>query len=210
MFETRVFKAILLLFLAHNTWGMHMKPSLEKAQCDRWLKECLPIHQMGWTHSSSSLHLINLESRPGLLLYPVNSWCYPANSQVCRLDPSFYGAEIPRKYASFLFTKLIMASNSNKRRKLERIGNGSILIEMCNIECNVCTWFYIDDIGLPYPYSAWVVFEPAIWFQQSPNFLALPDVHLPSTDRFSLHHQGPCQPNEVFVPSLVGQLGVCR
>ena len=35
MFETHAFKAIMLLFLAHNSWGMHMKPNLEKAQCDR-------------------------------------------------------------------------------------------------------------------------------------------------------------------------------
>ena len=38
MCEARLFRTLLLLFLIHNTYEMHVKPSLEKAQCDRLLK----------------------------------------------------------------------------------------------------------------------------------------------------------------------------
>ena len=50
MCEARLFRTLLLLFLIHNTYEMHVKPSLEKAQCDRLLKKCFFSDQWSVDH----------------------------------------------------------------------------------------------------------------------------------------------------------------
>ena len=97
MCEARLFRTLLLLFLIHNTYEMHVKPSLEKAQCDRLLKKMFLFWSViSWSHLC----------RPGLLLYPVNSWCYPANSQVYSTNitrPKFIACSDSLKVSYFAF-----------------------------------------------------------------------------------------------------------